>query len=226
MLKGEFQSAADMQNVLPRFCTRWVALGSFAQEKEEALDDEYEYGDQNTREERTHYYYVSEFATMRPPTPSEMQLLAHQLALFHAKSAEKCDVLNQHGRPQGRFFGYHTTTHNGKLAQDNTWTSTWEEYFTRNMRRMLEYDEKEGGKRSVEAEYLLDALFDKVMPRLLRPMEMCGRKISPSLCHGDVWEGNVGVGEEGEVVVFDPGCFWGHAECKMFVPGRYTRGRS
>ena len=225
MLKGDFMSAADMQNVSPRFCTRWVSWGSFAQAQEEALDDEYKYGDQNTREDKAHHYYVSEFVTMRPPTPSDMQLLAHQLALFHAKSAEKCDVLNQQGRPQGRFFGYHTTTHNGKLAQDNTWTSTWEEYFTRNMMRMLDHDEDEGGKRSVEAEYLLDVLLDKVIPRLLRPMEMDGRKISPSLCHGDLWEGNVGVGEDGEVVVFDPGCFWGHAECMMFVLWRYTGGR-
>ena len=219
-------SAADMQNVSLRFYTRWVSWGFFAQEEEEALDDEYKYGDQNTIEDKAHYYYVSEFVAMRPPTPSDMQLLAHQLALFHAKSAEKCDVLDQNGRPQGRFFGYHTTTHNGKLAQDNTWTTTWEEHFTRNMRRMLNYNEKEGGERSVEAEYLLEALFEKVMPRLLRPMEMYGRRISPSLCHGDVWEGNVGVGEGGEKLVFDPGCFWGHGECKIFVLGRYTRGRA
>ncbi|KAH6866371.1 hypothetical protein BKA58DRAFT_460061 [Alternaria rosae] len=175
MTEGEYISATDMQNVSPRFCTRYVGRVSFREEdEEEAFDDECKYGDRVTREEKVHYCNASEFVAMRSPTTSDIQIVIHQLALFHAKSAEKCSVLKYCGRPKGMFFGYHTTTHNGKLAQDNKWTTIWEECFTRNMRRMLEYDKKEGGERSVEAEYFFETFFRQ-------------RHAKTIASYGDVW---------------------------------------
>jgi hypothetical protein len=66
---------------------------------------------------------------------------------------------------------------------------------------------------------LLPALFDKVIPRLLRPLESNGRKVEPSLVHGDLWYGNAAVIDEtGDPIVFDPSSFWAHNECKMLYP--------
>ena len=63
---------------------------------------------------------------------------------------------------------------------------------------------------------LLPVLFDKVIPRLLRPLESHGRVVRPSLVHGDLWYGNTGIvnptTEEG--IIFDPSSFWAHNECK------------
>lgn len=80
---------------------------------------------------------------------------------------------------------------------------------------MLKVREERAGP-CVELNELLPDLFDKVIPRLLRPLETNGRKLKPSLVHGDLWCGNVGVidGDTGQAIVFDPSSFWAHNECK------------
>lgn len=83
-------------------------------------------------------------------------------------------------------FGFHITTFNGKLAQDNTWTDTWEEFYVRGMRRML------------------------------RPLETGGRRIEPvlhgDLWTGNVATQDA----TGEPLMFDSSAFWGHHECRSF----------
>jgi protein-ribulosamine 3-kinase len=56
-----------------------------------------------------------------------------------------------------------------------------------------------------EFDVLVPIMFNKVIPRLLGPLESEGRKIKPSLVHGDLWY---------ESMVFDACCFYGHNECK------------
>lgn len=57
---------------------------------------------------------------------------------------------------------------------------------------MLKVREERAG-RNLELEELLPALFDKVIPRLLRPLESEGRTIKPSFVHGDLWGGETRV---------------------------------
>lgn len=82
--------------------------------------------------------------------------------------------------PNGK-FGYHLTTYNGILPQDNKWTDTWEEYFSNNFRRMVELEEAAQGPSTEEQTLLVFAILDKVIPRLLRPLETEGRKVKPCL---------------------------------------------
>jgi protein-ribulosamine 3-kinase len=217
MLRGECESAADLQRISPGFGVKGIAWGVF--EQEDGNDDYKDDGD--AEEDNKWYFYIQNFIRMRQPTTADMQTLVDQLADFHIKSSARFEELTSFHRIPGTYFGYHVPTHNGKLEQDNIWTSTWEEYFLRNMKTMLAYDEKEGGPRPQEIEELLHPLFNDVIPKLLRPMETQGRRIAPSLCHGDLWEGNVGVVEHGEeegaVVIFDPACFWGHGECMSII---------
>jgi len=57
-------------------------------------------------------------------------------------------------------------------------------------------------------------LFDKVIPRLLRPLETNGRTVKPCLVHGDLWYGNAGVNAGTNAsLVFDACCFYAHNEC-------------
>jgi hypothetical protein len=58
---------------------------------------------------------------------------------------------------------------------------------------MLELEEKVQGPQPEEMKNCLHPLFEKVIPRLLRPMETDGRTVKPSLIHGDLcryWERN------------------------------------
>ena len=41
-----------------------------------------------------------------------------------------------------------------------------------------------------EMRQLFQGIFDKVIPRLLRPMETRGRQIQPRFIHGDLWAGS------------------------------------
>ena len=82
--------------------------------------------------------------------------------------------------PNGK-FGYHITTYNGILPQDNAWTDTWEEYFSNNFKRMVELEEAGQGPPTDEQTVLVAAMLDKVIPRLLRPLETEGRKVKPCL---------------------------------------------
>ena len=117
------------------------------------------------------------------------------------------------------------TTYNGTLPQNNRWMDTWEELYANGMRRMLQLDEEARGS-SAELKELEGAFFDKVLPRLLRPLEDKGkgRKVESVLLHGDLWIGNASVEEteegrgkgdgEGNVMLFDSSAFYGHNECE------------
>lgn len=110
--------------------------------------------------------------------------------------------------------GFHCTTYNGNLAQDNTWTDTWEEYYKNNIIRMLQL-EKEARGPSTELEELSKPFLEKVIPRLLRPLETGGNSLKPCLIHGDLWYGNTSTDiDTGEPITFDASAFWGHNECK------------
>ena len=53
--------------------------------------------------------------------------------------------------------------------------------------------ETEAKGEDPEFAILVPALFDKVIPRLLRPLESEGRSVKPSLVHGDLWYANSGI---------------------------------
>jgi fructosamine-3-kinase len=115
--------------------------------------------------------------------------------------------------PNGK-FGFTTTTYQGRLPQDPTWTDTWEECFSRNIDIMFEHEVKaQGPDKEIAA--LRETVMNRIIPRLLRPMETQGRHITPRLIHGDLWEGNAGTdAETGIPKIFDACSWYAHNECK------------
>ncbi|RTE75721.1 hypothetical protein BHE90_009831 [Fusarium euwallaceae] len=112
-------------------------------------------------------------------------------------------------------FGFHMPTYNGTLEQKNAWTDTWEEFYARGMRHMMKLEEEARGP-SEELQQLSGPFFDKVIPRLLRPLETGGRSIKPVLLHGDLWLGNVSrQADSGNPLMFDASAFWGHNEYEL-----------
>lgn len=56
-------------------------------------------------------------------------------------------------------------------------------------------------------------ILEKVIPRLMRPLETGRRNIQPCLVHSDIWLGNVKPDAETEQpIIFDSCAFWGHNE--------------
>jgi fructosamine-3-kinase len=151
------------------------------------------------------HFFLSEFREFDDEMPGPEDFAAH-LANLHQNSQS----------PDGK-FGFHTTTYAGNLPQMVDWESSWETFFTKSLRYALDLETKAKGP-DPELDALLPILFDKVIPRLLRPLETGGRSIKPSLVHGDLWYANSGVDlETGDSIIFDACCFYAHNECKSLV---------
>lgn len=147
------------------------------------------------------HFYICKFYEMSEGVPQPKSFCAKVARLHSAKS------------PEGK-YGFHVTTYNGNLPQDNAWFNSWEECFTNGLKHVFEvYMERTGPQPALEA--MLPDFYNKVIPRLLRPLESGGRKLLPSLVHGDLWCGNAAIIDEGtgDGMAFDPASFWAHNEC-------------
>ena len=149
------------------------------------------------------HFFLCHFRDMIDEMPDPHRF-ATRLAALHQNSKS----------PEGK-FGFHVTTYTGNLPQTNEWEASWEIYFTKSMRRALDLEIEAKGTDS-EFDTLVPALFDKVIPRLLRPLESDGRSLKPSLVHGDLWYANSGIDvSTGESLIFDACSFYAHNECKL-----------
>jgi protein-ribulosamine 3-kinase len=183
MMHGEYESMKAIVEFSPNFAPHPIAWGTFA-------------SDPNL------HFMISQFCEMDREVP-DMEPTCSTLAEMHLKS---------HSAGIQK-FGFPITTHNGSLAQENQWTDTWEEFYVQQLRGMLKLLEESQGPQPEEMQEILQQIFGKVIPRLLRPMESNGHKITPSLIHGDFWHGNVSTNvNTGEPVTFDASAFWGHNE--------------
>ena len=154
------------------------------------------------------HFFLCEYREMVDKMPDPHQFAA-SLAALHQNSKS----------PTSK-FGFHITTYSGNLPQLNDWEDSWETYFTKSMRLALKAEAEVKGHDS-EFDVLVPVLFDKVIPRLLRPLESEGRSVKPSLVHGDLWYANTGIDvDTDEPLIFDACCFYAHNECKYCeIPG-------
>ncbi|KAK4185209.1 hypothetical protein QBC35DRAFT_538048 [Podospora australis] len=147
------------------------------------------------------HFFLCEFRDViegQLPDPGEFTA---KLASLHQESLS----------PTGK-FGFHITTYAGNLPQMVDWEDSWERFFSKSLRHALDLEMKVKGSNP-KLDELVPVLFDKVIPRLLRPLESEGRLVKPSLVHGDLWYANSGVDAgTSRSVVFDACCFYAHNE--------------
>ncbi|KAF2751821.1 hypothetical protein M011DRAFT_516270 [Sporormia fimetaria CBS 119925] len=156
------------------------------------------------------YFFLCAFRDMTGDIPDPSSF-PRMLAVMHKNGVS----------PTGK-FGFPVTTYHGRFPQDTTKCDTWEESFSRSMSRFFELEEESQGFDEEMAQ-LRKALMEKVIPRLLRPMETEGRKIIPSLVHGDLWDGNASVdAATGLPIIFDACSSYAHHEYEL-APWRPTR---
>ena len=102
------------------------------------------------------------------------------------------------------------------LPLENTWYDTWDECFESGMKRMLDLQRNLQGP-SEELEKLTEQRYEKVIPRLLRPLTFL-KSIEPVLIHGDLWCGNCCTDNATEQpIVFDGCVVRAHNECKDYL---------
>lgn len=115
--------------------------------------------------------------------------------------------------PDGK-FGFPIATFGGNKKQFFPVSDTWEECYSKGLKQFFENDMETHGPDE-EFERLSKAIFTAVIPRPLRPLETEGRTITPSLVHGDLWDGNASVDvATGMQVIFDATPLYAHNECE------------
>lgn len=146
------------------------------------------------------HFFICELIHMTDEIP-EIQSFTQTLAELHTRGIS----------PNGK-YGFHVSTYKGTIPQYTDWHDTWEESFHHSMKWFMHAEEKSQGS-DAEMQQLCQGIFDKVIPRLLRPMETGGRLIQPRLIHGDLWAGNTSTNIDSNLpVVYDGACLYAHNE--------------
>jgi fructosamine-3-kinase len=165
-------------------------------------------------DDKTKSWFLTRFRHLRDRTP-QLENFLPVVRRLHEDSVS----------PTG-MFGFHVTPFYGPPPMIVDWTSNWEHFWTREFRSGLTYAQKMRGDNP-ELVQVADEFIAKVVPRLLRPLQTGGRNIKPSLCHGDLWDGNIQTDAKTQLpVVFDPCAFYGHHEMDLqcMRGERYTIG--
>ncbi|KAL8670998.1 MAG: hypothetical protein Q9168_004490 [Polycauliona sp. 1 TL-2023] len=116
--------------------------------------------------------------------------------------------------PTGK-YGFHVPTLQGTIPQFTEWTDSWEVFFTKSIKLVFDNEERSQGP-DPEVQRLCKETLDKVVPRLLRPLETGGRHITPCLIHGDLWDGNTSTNVATKLpVIYDATCIYAHNEFEL-----------
>jgi protein-ribulosamine 3-kinase len=149
------------------------------------------------------HFYLASFVDMTDDVPDAESLPA-RVAEMHLKGVS----------PQGK-YGFVVPTNMGACTQQNLWTSSWEKCFSTLMSVMFEFEQQMHGPNE-EMRRMHQIILNKVIPRLLRPLETGGREIQPRIVHGDMWDGNTSVdATTDKPIIFDASGMYAHNECEM-----------
>ncbi|RYP02988.1 hypothetical protein DL765_010637 [Monosporascus sp. GIB2] len=131
--------------------------------------------------------------------------------------------LHKRGVSKEGKFGFPYEVYGGRLPQFFPLTDSWEQTFTAGLQRSFDNEENTHGYDEDMA-YLRKGIIEKVIPRLIRPLEYGPNKIKPRLVHGDMWDGNCSVDvNTNQPVVFDATTLWAHNELSGSYITRYKQ---
>ncbi|KAK8915931.1 hypothetical protein KSP39_PZI022785 [Platanthera zijinensis] len=105
-------------------------------------------------------------------------------------------------------FGFDVNNTIGSTPQINSWSSDWVEFFSEHR---LGYQLKLALQRFGDSD-----IYEKGQ-QLIKSMEPLfeGAVIESCLLHGDLWSGNISADKNGDPVIFDPACYYGHNEAEF-----------
>ncbi|KAL9609574.1 MAG: hypothetical protein Q9167_005667 [Letrouitia subvulpina] len=136
--------------------------------------------------------------------------------------------LHKKGVSPNNKYGFRVPTLQGTLPQYTEWHDSWEDFFSNSIKAVFEMEEQMQGP-DPEVQQLCSAILEKVIPRLLRPLETGGRKIQPRLIHGDLWDGNTSTNvATNSPVIYDATCIYAHNELELapLRPARHRMGEA
>lgn len=186
MLRGEYESSKIIYGLMPDFIPQPFGFGRYKDPSPAT------------------YFYLSAFVAMDVATAPDPAEFTGRLAHMHKISKS----------PTGN-FGFHVATCDGDRAHVVEWQESWAVFFRNLFLGVCDLDLKRNGPWP-EYERAIQQMANKVIPRLLDPLQAEGRQLKPCLIHGDIWEGNMGINlETGHSLLFDAGSYFAHNEMEL-----------
>ncbi|KAI2632396.1 fructosamine kinase [Hypoxylon sp. NC1633] len=197
MFKGEHASLNAIHSVVPSLCPKSHANGACEQTPNK-------------------FFLVTDFLDLGSSShPDDAgDSFAKKLAKLHTTPAPIPAGFDE------PVFGFPVTTCCGSSPQDNSWKSSWADFFADNrLRTILRQGIKSNGS-DPEMSKSVEKTASVVVPRLIGDDHVKG--VFPVVVHGDLWSGNHGrgriAGQGGvEEVVFDPSAVYGHSEYELGI---------
>lgn len=149
------------------------------------------------------WFFLCEFRDLVDELP-DVEEFSEMVAELHTRGANPG---GKFGWPYGVFAG-----RNPRIYPES---DSWEETFSQGLSATFDLEERVQGPDE-EWSQLRKDLFEKVIPRLLRPLQTGGRSIVPTIVHGDLWHGNAAVdANTGQSIIFDPCGMFAHHEMEL-----------
>lgn len=197
---GEHASLTALYDSVPNLCPQSHGWGKFSSSPSTS-------------------FLVTDFLTLtgRSRSSGEAPSLAAKLAKLHTTPAP---IPEGFDRPQ---FGFSVTTCCGDTPQDNSFRSSWADFYADNrLRFILRRSEQSNGK-DADLHKLVEETASHVVPRLLEDSHLNdGKGITPVVVHGDLWSGNSSTGVidgkgSSQELVYDPSSFYAHGEYELGI---------
>ncbi|KAK3034891.1 hypothetical protein RJ639_033254 [Escallonia herrerae] len=140
-------------------------------------------------------YIIMEFIDFGS-SRGEQSALGRKLAQMHKSGKSK------------KGFGFDVDNTIGSTPQINTWTSDWIEFYG---------EHRLGYQLKLAREQYSDSTIYEKGQRLVKNMGPLFENVvvEPCLLHGDLWSGNISSDKNGEPVILDPACYYGHNEAEF-----------
>lgn len=114
-------------------------------------------------------------------------------------------------------FGWVSDNYLGSTPQKNEARQTWVDFFGQ---CRLSYQLRLARNRGIGSGELF-RYADRLIHRLDRLLD--GDRSPPCLLHGDLWNGNIVVNNDGNAVVIDPAVYYGSREAELAMPMLFGR---
>jgi protein-ribulosamine 3-kinase len=201
MFEGEHASLSAIHAVVPSACPKSYGHGKFADAPGKS-------------------FLVTDFLQLsgRFSTKATKGLsLPEKLAKLHTTPAP---TPPGYDKPQ---FGFPVTTCCGDTPQDNTYSSSWADFYANRRLRFIIAQSRKSNGTDAHLEQLVEETCTRVVPRLLGDKHLNnGKGVTAVVVHGDLWSGNASVGKlpgmhEPEDVIFDASAVYAHSEFELGI---------
>ncbi|WVZ16339.1 hypothetical protein V8G54_009321 [Vigna mungo] len=156
---------------------------------------------------------------------------------FQSELGRKLAEMHKAGK-SSKGYGFDVDNTIGSTPQINTWSSDWVQFYGEHrlgyqLKLLLDqfgdrtiYEKDYQRRAFCDSDYADDLdrrrsltayIFTLRGQRLVKSMGrlFANVEIEPCLLHGDLWSGNISSNKNGEPVILDPACYYGHSEAEF-----------